>query len=253
MSNRKFGKKPPRNDKRTLKLEKYIDPSIIPPPSADWASDVRIWPVMKNDEVADCTMAGAGHLIEGWTTYETKTTVILPDDVILDAYKSVSGWNGVLNDASDTGCVLLDVLNYWRNVGIGGHKIGAYAKVRISDMKRTRLGVWMFGGLYTGFALPDYTNGIKIDEAPNWMGVPTQDPRTWKKQDNGHCVPIVYYNDKIVKVISWGEVIDVSWQFYGAYCDEAYAILSLDWDTDGKSPSGFSKEVLLEDLKIVSR
>ncbi|MCK9558339.1 MAG: hypothetical protein M0R50_09910 [Candidatus Cloacimonetes bacterium] len=253
MLNRKFGKKPPRRDRRTLKLENYIEPNIAPPASADWLSGVNTWPMMGNDVVGDCTYAGAGHLIESWSAYESGKTIIVSDEEILKAYKATSGWNGILNDRTDTGCNLLDVLNYWHNVGVGDHKITAYTRVKPRNVKCVKLGIWMFGGLYTGVALPDVVNGVNITEASSWIGSPTQDPKTLPNPDNGHCVPIVYYDDKVLKVISWGMVMEMSWPFFMAYCDEAYAILAPDWTiTDGKSPSGFLSEALMADLKIVT-
>src|SRR5262249_31487386 len=123
----KLGKHPARHDPRTLQLSKYLPAGTIPhPPSKDdWEKKVSNWPMMLNDNLDDCTCACAGHMVEQWTTY-AGTTVTLPDSAILQAYEAVAGYIPG-NPKTDNGCVILDVLNYWRKTGVGGHQILAYA------------------------------------------------------------------------------------------------------------------------------
>jgi len=46
----------------------------------------------------------------------------------------------------------------------------------------------------------------------------------------------------------------MSWQFYDAYMDEAFAVLSADWISAkvGKAPSGFNMAALQQDLTAVT-
>ena len=69
---------------------------------------------------------------------------------------------------------------------------------------------------------------------------------------NGHCIPAVGYDARNLYVITWGEVKPMSWPFYEAYADEAYAVLSRDFikAIDGKSggDGGFDLPALEKDL-----
>jgi hypothetical protein len=47
--------------------------------------------------------------------------------------------------------------------------------------------------------------------------------------DGGHCVMVAGFDADWLYVISWGEVIRVSWDFWDAYCEEAWAVISEDW------------------------
>ena len=74
-------------------------------------------------------------------------------------------------------------------------------------------------------------------------------PGSW----GGHAIPVVAYDSRGLIVVTWGALQGMTWSFWEAYCDEAYAILSPDY-LDGKqqAPQGFSLEQLeadLEDLK----
>ena len=47
------------------------------------------------------------------------------DKQVVAAYSAITGYNPSTG-ANDNGAVEIDVLNYWRQTGIAGHKIGAY-------------------------------------------------------------------------------------------------------------------------------
>ena len=40
----------------------------------------------------------------------------------------------------------------------------------------------------------------------------------------------------------------MTWQFWNAYCDEAYGLLSPDWVNAGKTPAGFDWQQLVTDM-----
>jgi hypothetical protein len=249
----RLGKKPPRLDKRTLKFGKYLTAALpSPPATVTYYTAVSTWPMMGNDTYGDCTCAAAGHLVEQWTQQADGTPEIIPDADILAAYNVVDG--GV-----DQGADMLTVLQYWQNTGIPTtttpDKIGAYASVTVSNQTEVQDAVAIFGGCYIGLALPDYAvnppDGNLLDV--DWTAVPAggfaanpPDP------DNGHCVPIVGYDANNVYVITWGTVKAMSWAFFYAYADEAYAILSPDWlSAQGTSIEGFNMAQLQADLAAI--
>ncbi len=248
-----LGKQAPKLDKRTLKLEDYLQYGKLPPipKGIDWGTPVTSWPMMKNDAVGDCTIAGAGHMVQTWTANAAKSPIIIPDAQILAAYSAVGGYDPK-DPSTDNGCVELDVLNYWRKTGIGGTKITAFAAVSPKRADLVKASIYLFGGLYLGVALPKSAqaqtdtgiwsvpkNGLRGDGKPG----------TW----GGHCVPIVAFNDKFLDVITWGLRVRMTWNFFYAYCDESYSIFSPNWLKDGHAaPNGVDYKSLLKDLKLVT-
>ena len=69
VSEMKLGRLPVVEDVRTFKLGNYLDDSQLPkiPDSYIWNTGIKQWGIMKNDEIGDCTVAAAGHLIMGWS------------------------------------------------------------------------------------------------------------------------------------------------------------------------------------------
>jgi len=242
----KLGKLPVRVDVRTLALARYVDTSKLPKPPAsfDEMAHVHDWPMYANDKIGDCTCAAAGHMIEAWTAAARGKATEISEHAVLAAFDKVKS---VDPETGEAGAVELDVLNYWRKTGIGGHKIGAFARVSVHDATLVRAGTYLFGGLYLGLALPitaqnqdiwDWTGSLHGDAAPGSWG--------------GHAVDVVGYDTHSVTIVTWGALKQMTWPFFDRYCDEAYAILSTDYLAKGKAPSGFDLEALKEDLTLVT-
>ena len=245
-SDMKLGKLRPRNDPRTLQLAAYIDTTTLPapPPERDWTTSIPSgsWGMMMNDKVGDCTCAAAGHLIQDWTA-NTGGQVTVPDQDVLAAYEAVSGYDPITG-RKDDGAVELDVLNYWRRQGIGGHKIQAYAALEPGNLEHVKDAINLFGGCYIGLALP-----VSAQRQTTWTVPPggpqgPGSPGSW----GGHAVIVAAYNPRRVTCITWGEIKQMTWSFFSAYCEEAYAVLGPEWCKDGKAPSGFDLQGLQNDL-----
>jgi hypothetical protein len=258
---KKLGKRGPRIDTRTLKLSKYLTPKLPPPPvRMGYVDKVQSWPMFLNDTLGDCVIAAAGHMIQQWTTYASSgAPVILSDQEILLGYERVGGY--VPGDPStDNGCDMLTALNYWKKIGFGGHKIGAYVSVDYTNRTEVKTAMWLFGNVYIGVALPaSAQDPTQTGKYPCWQVPkygPTQDgsPGTW----GGHAIPAVGYSDDKTdpgtEVITWGSVYDMTWNFLDAYCDEMWAVLSPDWvsKVSAKAPNGFKVKSLQDDLMAVS-
>ncbi len=153
-SRMKLGKTPAVHDPRTLQLANYLRPAVLPPPppQADWSTKVASWPMMMNNTIGDCTVAAAGHCIEEWTT-DVGDPVIVPDATIVAVYSVVSGYDPKTGQ-HDVGANELKVLNYWRQQGIGGHTIRAYAALEPGNLDHVRDAVFLFGNCYIGLAMP---------------------------------------------------------------------------------------------------
>jgi hypothetical protein len=245
----KLGKQAPKEDSRTLMLGDYLTSALPPAPAKAGWEDVKSWGMMLNDSIGDCTCAGAGHMIEAWRA-SSGSPVVIPDAEVLSAYEFVSGYDPKTGD-NDNGAVCLDVLNAWRKGTIfSDHTISAYAKVEPSNHDQIKDAVWLFGGCYIGVALPICVQGKKSWTMPHNPHAASSQPGSW----GGHCVDIVAYDSRGTWVVSWGELIRVSWPFLATYCDEAYAVLSHDWiGGKGQAPDGFDLAQLQADLAFVSK
>jgi len=246
----KLGKLPPRFDPRTLRLGAYLERDLAPPPtSVDYAAAVRSWPMMGNDRYGDCTCAAAGHMIEEWTanTGKAKTP---SETTILAVYDHFSGGD------PDRGVAMLDVLKFWRATGIGGDRIHAFAQLEPANVSEAMDATYLFGNCYVGLALPDFAVAPGSDFLATPWSVPPQGPTGAAAPNpaNGHCVPLVAYDPRNVWVVTWGALKPMTWQFYRAYMDEAYAVLSSDWINAklGRSPSGLNLAGLEKDLAAVT-
>lgn len=252
----RMGKQPVRHDPRTLKLSTYTKGMAAPPAQAGYVDKVPEWPMFLNDVLGDCTVACAGHMIQQWTTYADATPVVLSDNSVLFAYQAVSGYSPN-KPGSDRGAVVLDVLNYWRKRGIGGHKIAAFVSVNPHNIDEIKTAVSLFGNCYIGVGLPltaqdplPGVNGNPVWSVRHEADGASRAPFSW----GGHAIPVVGYGHDVEgndgsEVVSWGQVFDMTWGFFAAYCDEAYAVVSQDWiERDGRAPSGFDLANLLGDL-----
>lgn len=218
--------------------------------------------MMANDTIGDCTCAAAGHMIECWTA--NLGDAFTPTNAqITTAYSAVSGYV-VGNSATDNGAVELDVLNYWRKQGIGGHKIDAYAALDLNngahDDERSRQEVQecvkqaiaLFGGAYIGLALPLSAQQQTVWDVPSlWSRLRNQDaPGSW----GGHAVPVLAYDASGLTCITWGAKKRMTWEFFARYCDEAYAPLSCDWlNAQGNDPCGLDLAQLAADLAEITQ
>jgi hypothetical protein len=247
----KLGKLTARHDPRTLMLASYATAKLpAPPPAVNAAAKVKgPWGLMDNDQIGDCTCAAAGHLIMEWTATAQSKMATPSDQEIVAAYSAITGYNPTTG-ANDNGAQELDVLNYWRQQGIGGHNIQAYMALEPSNHVHVMDSVWIFGGCYIGLALPKsaqaQTSNKKTWSVPASGTSGDGAPGSW----GGHAVPVVAYDSRSLTVVTWGALQTMTWGFWAAYCDEAYAILSPDYlgQKGGKTPSGFDMQQLQADL-----
>ena len=253
----KLGKLPAVYDARTLMLAKYLQPTFTAPVATTWGSRFAgNWGMMKNDTVGDCTCAAAGHMNQLWT-FEAQGKMVTPSDAaILAMYSAVTGYNPA-DPSTDRGANMLAVLKYWRNKGLGitlrdprhlqvADKIGGFASVSPRATAMAKAAIFMFGGLYTGFALPKSAQSQDVwDLAPGGTLTEQGAPGSW----GGHCVLITKYDQYFLECITWGSRKRMTWSFFKAYCDESYAIFDSHWiSKNGQAPSGIDADTLRADL-----
>jgi hypothetical protein len=222
-----------------------------PPPSKSWTANIapKGWEMMGNDTYGDCTCAAAGHMIMDWTA-NTGPTVVIPTPDILKFYDHFSHGN------ADAGANMLDVLKYWQSQGLDKHKIIVFTALELKNDVQVKDAVNLFGACYIGVALPDFAVAAGKDPLQIPWIVPPKGPvgDAAPNPNNGHCIPAVAYDERNVYVVTWGQFKAMSWQFYNAYAEEAYAVIGKDWfakKLNGKAPSGFDLATLEQDLKTL--
>ncbi|HEY4321521.1 MAG TPA: hypothetical protein VGM77_10125 [Gemmatimonadales bacterium] len=241
-----LGKNVPVTDLRTLRFERYLGATLPPPPAAvSWSTGVRRWPMYLNDRYGDCTCAAVGHMVEAWTAsvHQPHTPT---DAAVLQMYEHFTP------PGPENGCNMLDVLKYWRTVGIDRDRINAFALLGRGSVAQARQAVALFGGCYIGLALPQYVVDVPDLLQAEWTmasfgtrGAGAPDP------ENGHCVNAVGYDAESLYVVTWGTIKAMSWAFYHAYSDESYAVLSADFLARGLTPAGFNLAQLNTDLAAI--
>lgn len=254
MPDYKLGKKAAIYDPNTLRLEKYLVPPglglmALPsiPASADWGSKIDHWILGENDKIGDCGIVGPANQILAWSTYAQPSPSRINDSEIVSAYSDVSGYNPTTGE-HDEGVVLLDVLKYWKSHGIAGHHILAYLAVRPGDHFSFQAGLYLFGSMNCGLQLPlsaqAQIGGLWDVPIHSWG--PYYRPGSW----GGHDVAVIAFDAVGLTCVTWQKPQRMTWQFWAACCDEAYAILSRDWLNSGNvSPGHFDIVTLQQDLK----
>lgn len=250
----KLGKREAVKDTHTVKLHDFLK-FPEPPPSVDYhlkyTTDPAVpggkWQLLDNDKVGDCGPVSAAHALSILTANAEAATYIPTQEQVNFDYKALSGWNGVIDDPSDGGVVLLELMKRWRKVGMCEKQIFGFASLNPRDHMMFESAIQIFGCVILGVQLPAAVQGANEWRAParhhvlrDWMW----EPGSW----GGHAVVVGKYNPLGLPPISWGAEVFMDWAFLDEYADEAYVVLSPEWinDTTLRTPTGLDKEGLIK-------
>src|ERR1700709_80250 len=155
-------------------------------------------------------------MIEAWTAESRGHAVEVTEDAVLRAFDKVKV---VDPESGEEGAYERDVLRSWRAHGIGGHRVGAYARVAVHDHELVRAAAWLFGGVYIGLLLPLTARSQSVWD---WTGSLAGDakPGSW----GGHAVDVVRFAGSGLTVVTWGRLLRMTWSFWGRSREEAYCI-----------------------------
>ena len=245
MPSYRFGKHPPKQDYRTLRLKSYLGPALAAPPASysalqqvyqklNVSDPTELFPMDGNDTLGDCTIAGVAHAI---TLYRGRigTTSIMRKPDVIKLYMHLTG--GV-----DSGLNELDVLNYWRKRPVQSDKILAFVSVDPKNHVHVKQAIQLFGGVYLGFQVQQ--NCVEdFDARKPWTPAPLT--------NDGHAVVAVGYDASGVTVLTWGNTQKGTWDWWNECVDEAYAILPPEAKKADFSP-GFEFDKLKDDLTAVA-
>ena len=241
----RFGKHPPKQDYRTLRLKDYLKPALAPPPPAYTAltsvyhqlgsSDpTMLFPMDGNDTYGDCTIAALAHAITVYCGLVGNRNIMASQDVV-KLYMQLAG--GV-----DSGLNELQVLNYWQSQPVSGDKILAFAKIDMKNHTHVQQAIQLFGGVYLGFQVQQNTIQ-QFDARQPWTPGPLL--------QDGHAVYAVAYDATGVTVLTWGNTQQGTWAWWDESVDEAYAILPPQAEQPNFAP-GFDFAQLQSDLAAVA-
>jgi hypothetical protein len=233
LSNLKLGKRAPAFDSRDLLLSDFAVKRRLPKPPRQFGHEYAIhgWGMLGNDEFGDCVPVGAAHEHMVWTGGKINFTT----DNVLGDYSAVTGF---LRDdpATDQGTIMLDFLNYRRHTGIMDasltrRKLGAFVRISTDNYAELLQAAYIFGAVGIGIEFPS-SAAEQFDQGKPWK------PVAGASIEGGHYVPVIARRS-LALCVTWGRLQPFTKAFYEKYCDEAYALLSPDFLTNGRSPEGF--------------
>lgn len=230
--------------KPRLRLDSHL--ALVPPNPAvvDWMSRVTSWPMYGNDLYGCCVWSTIGHQLQALSTYGGGTTLTVTDAAVLKGYADVTGWNPNV-PSSDRGTVIQDALNYWRTVGIAGHKILAFAQVDHTNRAAVEAAVNVFGTVHLGLQFP------KIAMAEFNAGQPWDSVASDGGIIGGHSVPVGRYNHPGGQygAVTWARPQPLTEAFWERYVTETWVVITPEWlNTVGQSPQGVDLHGLGEDF-----
>lgn len=234
----RLGRKPRRHDPRAPKLARYLSAFPAAPEVVDYTGKLASPGMMANDRVGDCTCAAVGHAIQTWTS-QARSEVTIGDDDVIGLYERFGYDPG--DPASDQGAVIVDVLGSWLATPVAGHVIDGWAAVDAANPDEVLAGIYLFGGLDIGLELPLSAQTQEIWDVPVEGLIGAGRPGSW----GGHCVWVPKGQRGVgFTCITWGGLKSMTLSFWQAYCDEANAILSRDW----QGAEGFDYAQLRADM-----
>lgn len=217
----KLGKQPPRIDERTISLRSIMRAAIKVPAeySVDVAHPGARLRMFANDEYGCCVISGRANQTQRFELVETGNVPKILDSQVIAEYLRESG--GI-----DSGLIMLNSLNAWRNRGwrVSGktYRIEAFASIDPASKPELRQTVYANLGCQLGVALPA-TAADEIANGKPWATTTGKGstPGSW----GGHCVYVVGYTTTGPVCLTWGQRQLMTWRFYHRYVDEAYAVI----------------------------
>lgn len=243
----RLGRRPPSpNTPAPLRLSRYLSLAGATPPPAKVDYWSKAGPSLSrmylNDQYGDCVIASKHHGIGVFTGNDAAAVALATDNEVYQQYQTICG-------PGDNGCVITEVLDYWKSRGLTAsgvkHTIDGYVSVDWRNKLEVQIAIYLFGHLSIGINLPSaWANGAS--PGGTWDVTATGIV-------GGHDVAVVGYDEKGVQISTWGITppITITWAAFTSsrYLDECYAVLSPDWyGSDKVAPMGLDAARLIADL-----
>lgn len=241
---------------RKLHFSSYVGPSLPAPPDFVHRGKKALpslSDIYGNDELGDCTAAGAGHIMGIWRGNAGNSAPAPTREQVIDFYSRTTGYNPS-DPNTDQGGDEVTVLNYWRDKGFfsdGTGKIACWVNVDATNPVEVRQAIWLAEAVYFGVELPNaWVSPMPQQSGFLWDVIGEPVPQ------NGHCFIAGSY-DRMPLVDSWGEFGYITDAAVAKYASgpggELHAAFSLDCinRASQKTDSGFAFEDLIADSKAL--
>jgi hypothetical protein len=212
-------------DLATFAVTKIPAPPIVvaPPRIPDWQ-------MACNDRLGDCAEAKIVHADMTWASILGQPYTYPGDAAVQSAYFAQT--NG-----QDTGLVLSTELARWKSGGNLGSRIIDYKPVHPKNTKLVKQAIWIFGCLDTGVALPaPAQQQFKPDGSGVWELTHTEADY---QIEGGHDVLAVGYTQRGPVAVTWGGLVQITWEWWYTYVQQNYAIVPQQFAQFGGDGRGF--------------
>lgn len=238
-----LGRLPRAHNPRIPKLQDLLASSALPPAPA--AIDYTVGlpaglGMMLNDTLNDCSCAAFYHARQVWNFNATGDLLDIPDAQVRLLYQQACGYDPAQPGPGPGGCcqlVLTHLLQEGAPCGrkvVEHEKIVAFVEVDPCDLAAIRHIIADCGVCYIGIRVPHSLTMSGQPVPPVWE----YDPSANNTIVGGHAAILAGYNESSLRVISWGQVYTMTWNFFVAFADEAYAIVHRPWiDAGRKTPA----------------
>lgn len=250
----KLGRLPSDPNEIPEKFSSYIqDASALPALPAKFGHEALLplnLAMLGNDQVGDCTVAGADHAVMSWGADQKKEIVFSTGSALSD-YSSITGYNPD-DPNSDTGADILTVAKYWKNTGMidasgKRHKIDTYLSINFKDIEEIKMATYLFGAIGLGIECPASAQ-TQFSQGKPWTPV----RGAGSQIEGGHFIPLLGFDGTYFIIATWGRLQKMSASFFKRYVDEAVAYISLeDLNASGKTLEGFDLAQLESDIHVI--
>lgn len=240
---RRLGKRRPAADRRTLRLSDYFAPRLAQAPSA-WFSWRQHWPMFANDRLSNSPCAAVGHLA-------LRLAEVRSEESEPDVAGDIAAMRRALMPAGAAarGLAATAVLNHWRQKGLGGRRLAAYAAIEPGNREQLAALIWQVGGVFCGLNLPLTARTDRVWSVPPDALGDAAAPGSW----GGHAVAVIGFDHSGLIAVSWGTIQRITWEFWRRYGDEAYAVFPAPLDPEHLHLDGFDFAQLLADVDRITR
>lgn len=204
----------------------------IPTPPANVPLIEADYPMALNNNKGDCTIAGAVHVNELGDLVAGEPWTYCGDALVDKTYTGLTG-------GPDTGLMLPQVLKPWhRGEFLGQKPNGGYGSIHSKNTKLLKTGIWVFGNAYCAVNLPAIAQTqFKSDGSGVWELTGTSEDYNI---EGGHCIVGAAYTSEGVYMLTWGEWVLATWEWWFTYGVQAYSVVPPGFVARGGDARGFS-------------
>jgi hypothetical protein len=201
------------------------------------------WGMFGNDTIGDCTCAAIAHMLMVVTAHTGKIVIPTEQDVIR-CYSAVSGYDPSQTqddgtNPTDNGADLPTVLDYWRDVGLAGHKILTWGDIDPKSKLHQQQAIYVFGATDDAVELPASAMDA-FNRGTSWTNITDQNI------EGGHSIPRFGYGAEGATCVTWAKTQQGTWAWWLNYLTECCVVITQDWvnNATGLAPNMMNMDAL---------